>query len=125
MDNEEPLNRIANAADDRTQRRGVPGNHELENGLQAQRGLAVLPSERAEPADPDQSLPPQPDQTSGNPVPAPLAKEEVLRADDVKQSAEELNAGIGTASEKKSSVKPEVPRANSNPPAPVQPDQSG
>jgi hypothetical protein len=34
--------------------------------------------------------PTPPDQTSGNAVPAPLAKEDELRADDVMQSAEEL-----------------------------------
>ena len=72
----------------------------------AQTDASAMPAAADQPAskDPAAASPPTPpDQTSGNAVPAPLAKEDELRADDVKQSAEELKVATerAQAAEKK------------------------
>lgn len=56
--------------------------------------LPPIPDQESEAGD---SAPTPPDQTSGNAVPAPLAREDELRADDVKQSAEALKAATERA----------------------------
>ena len=90
MNHEERQNRIAEAAYYRSLRRGCGGDHQLDDWLAAERELAAM---AAEPQPEDQAVPPQPDQTSGTAIPAPLAKEDRIRAEEMKQSARDLAAG--------------------------------
>ena len=90
MNHEERQKRIAEAAYYRSERRGFTGSSQLDDWLEAERELASLTSSDAEPQADDHPVPPQPDQSSGIAIPAPLAKEERIRAEEVKQSAREL-----------------------------------
>lgn len=92
MNHEERQKRIAEAAYYRSLHRGFSGDYQLDDWLVAERELAAM---AAEPQPEDQEMPPQPDQTSGAAIPAPLAKEEKIRAEEIKQSARDLAAGSG------------------------------
>jgi hypothetical protein len=89
VNHEERQKRIAEAAYYRSLRRGFSGDLQLDDWLAAEQELAAM---AAEPQTEDDALPAQPDQTSGAAIPAPLAKEEELRAEEVKQSARDLTA---------------------------------
>ena len=91
MNDEQWQKRIAEAAYYRSLRRGFSGDHQLDDWLEAERELAAM---TAEPPVEDQ-LPAQPDQTSGAAIPAPLAKEDRIRAEEVKQSARDLATAAG------------------------------
>ena len=101
MTHEERQKRIAEAAYYRSQRRGFTGNTQLEDWLAAERELASLTSSDAAPQDDDASVPPQPDQSSGIAIPAPLAKEERIRVEEAKQSARELSEGTDAQAKEK------------------------
>lgn len=92
MNHEERQKRIAEAAYYRSLRRGLGGDdHQLDDWLEAEREVAAMAAEPEQPE--EQATPPQPDQTSGVGIPAPLAKEDQIRAAEVKQSARDLANG--------------------------------
>ena len=108
MNDEERRKRIAEAAYYRAQGRGFSGDRQLDDWLAAERELALLTSAEPESGseDPEDPRPPQPDQTSGAAIPAPLAKEDRIRAEEVKQSARELSEATEAQKEAKSSANP-------------------
>ena len=103
MNDEQWQKRIAEAAYYRSLRRGFSGDHQLDDWLEAERELAAM---TAEPPVEDLSMPPQPDQTSGAAIPAPLAKEDRIRAEEVKQSARDLATAAGPQSKPVEGPKP-------------------
>lgn len=105
MNDEERRKRIAEAAYYRAQGRGFSGDQQLDDWLAAERELALMTSAEPESGSED-PRPPQPDQTSGAAIPAPLAKEDRIRADEVKQSARELTEATEAQKEAKISSKP-------------------
>ena len=105
MNDEERRKRIAEAAYYRAQGRGFRGDHQLDDWLAAERELALPTSAEPESGSEDPS-PPQPDQTSGAAIPAPLAKEDRIRAEEIKQSARELSEAADAQKAQKSAQKP-------------------
>ena len=103
MNQEERLKRIAEAAYYRSQRRGFAGDCRLDDWLAAEREVAALESKESEAQ--DQVPAALPEENRGIPVPAPLAKEERIRTEEIKQSAREL---AGAAEE---SAAPKTKRA--------------
>ena len=104
VNDEERRRRIAESAYYRAQGRGFTGDHQLDDWLAAEHEIAALTSSESEP-EADDAIPPQPDQSSGAAIPAPLAKEERIRAEEVKQSARELSEAT-EAQKTKSEPKP-------------------
>jgi hypothetical protein len=88
---------IAEAAYYKAERRGFDGDRALDDWIEAERELAaIVPPEHPHPFDAERDAAadvPQPDQRSGTPVPAPLAKEDAIRVDEAKESAEQLKNG--------------------------------
>lgn len=105
MDYEQRRKRIAEAAYYRAQGRGFTGDHQLDDWLAAEREIAALISTESESGAEDLT-PPQPDQTSGAAIPVPLAKEDRIRAEEVKQSAHELAVATNAQKSSKSPSKP-------------------
>ncbi len=105
MNDEERRRRIAEAAYYRAQSRGFNGDHQLDDWPAAERDLASLTA--AEPdSGADDPVPSQPDQTGGVAIPAPLAKEERIRAEEVRQSAQDLAVAADAEKKRKSAAKP-------------------
>ena len=92
MDDEERQRLIDERAYYRSLNRGFGGGHQLDDWLAAEREVAAM---TAEPQPEDPAMPQQPDQTSGAAIPAPLAKEDKIRAEEVKQSARDLAVATG------------------------------
>ena len=101
MKNEEQRKRIAEAS----YRRGFAGG-DMDGLLEAERALAALTASEPEPQAEEPSMPPQPDQASGAAIPVPLAKEDRIRAEEVKQSARELAEASGAKAKDKPGVQP-------------------
>lgn len=106
MNDEERRRRIAEAAYYRSERRGFAGDRQLDDWLAAERDLAGLVDPGSEQTDGEPEPVPVPDQASGVPVPAPLAKEERIRSEEVKQSAHDLSAATAAGLKKKAERKP-------------------
>jgi hypothetical protein len=96
VDSEERRKRIAERAYFKAEQRGFDEGHELDDWLEAEQEITALIADEQS-GSTDDPRPAQPDQTSGTPVPAPLGKEEQIRAEEVKQSAEELTAATREA----------------------------
>jgi hypothetical protein len=102
VDQDVRTRRIAEAAYFKAQQRGFGADRALDDWLEAERELAAMTTQDAGPndrnADSDPSDPsadiPQPDQRSGAPVPAPLGKENSIRVDEAKESAEQLKGAL-------------------------------
>ena len=110
VNDEELRRRIAEAAYYRAQGRGFRGDHQLDDWLAAEREFASLTSAEPESQSED-SLPPQPDQSSGAAIPAPLAKEERIRAEEIKQSARELSVATEAQKAQKTDQQPAPKKA--------------
>ena len=97
MHDEERRQRIAEAAYYKAKERGFDVGRALDDWIEAERELAaIIPPSPDPDAEHDAAADvPQPDQRSGTPVPAPLAKEEAIRVDEAKESAEQLKNGGG------------------------------
>ena len=110
VNDEERRKRIAEAAYYRAQGRGFRGDQQLDDWLAAERELASLISAEPEPQSED-PIPPQPDQSSGAAIPAPLAKEDRIRAEEIKQSARELSVATEAQKAHKTDQKPAPKKA--------------
>ena len=91
MSDDERKRRISESAYYKAERRGFGGDRALDDWIEAEREIAAM-AEPAEPADLAKDVL-QPDHRSGAPVPAPLAKEESIRVEEARESAEQLKAG--------------------------------
>ena len=92
MQDEERRQRIAEAAYYKAQQRGFDIGRALDDWIEAEREVAAIIPPAPQPGAGDDAAAdvPQPDQRSGTPVPAPLAKEAAIRVDEAKESAEQL-----------------------------------
>ena len=91
MNDDERRRQVAEAAYYKAERRGFSGDRALDDWVEAEREIVAM----TEPDDADDLAKdvPQPDQRSGAPVPAPLAKEDAIRVEEAVESAEQLKSG--------------------------------